>query len=94
MPLLWCEIVVLRQLGEFIIVCTALSLSVALLLLAPMLSVASEVAIHFSAHLQRGRPQRRERLASSDSCASHADGVAGSLELSLQMDAGPLPASP
>lgn len=39
-PLLMCEVIVFRQLGEFVLVCTILSLAVALGLFAPLLSLS------------------------------------------------------
>ena len=40
-PLLFCRIVPFRELGELIIVCTAISLAVALSLFAPLLSLSA-----------------------------------------------------
>ena len=39
-PLLLCRIVIFKQMGEFLIVCTVMSLAVALTLFAPLLSLA------------------------------------------------------
>ena len=44
LPLLFCYVVVFRQMGEFISVCTCFSFAVALTLIAPAVCVAADVA--------------------------------------------------
>ena len=44
LPLLFCFVVVFRQMGEFISVCTCFSFAVALTLIAPAVCVAADVA--------------------------------------------------
>ena len=44
LPLLFCYVVVFRQMGEFISVCTGFSFAVALTLIAPAVCVAADVA--------------------------------------------------
>ena len=65
LPLLFCNVVVFRQMGEFIAVCTCFSFAVALLLIAPAICVVTDSAGGCR------RPPGAADSRGSDACSSN-----------------------
>lgn len=62
LPLLFCRILIFRQLGEFIVACTAIALGLALTFLVPLFAIAADLRRLCAGKVPASRIQREDSL--------------------------------